>query len=1070
MIWTLGNLGDSRFVYLLTIPKYQNMKFEHKIISKPVIKSPNTTENAIPKRDIPKRDKTEYDREKRGKRLRVASWNVGSMRRRGGELVEALDRRMVDICCVQEHRWRGESARMITGKDSRYKFYWVGNQAGNKGVGVLVKEKWVENVMNVTRINDRLMMLKLIFGRQIVTIVSTYAPQVGLDEATKDVFWDELIRVVGRVDDREMVVLGGDLNGHVGAESQGYEGVHGGHGFGIRNREGERILEFGDAMEMIVCNTMFVKDRNKLITYTSGVGRSQIDYFMVRKRDRKRVWDVKAIPCEECVQQHKLLVCDLRIKKLDGRQRSYMPRRKIWKLRNPETQRSFYEELNAQLAGNEVNGGVNEQFSVLKDNLLKATDRVCGWTRGPPRHKVVWWWNAEVEFAIKEKRKLYKEWKKGGDKEVYLVAKRRARKEVYRAKTVAQGPLLESLNSREGRNRIFKVAKQMKKENSDIVGEQCVRNDDGRIVVGPEEIKNAWAAHYNRLLNVEFEWDRENLEPAEPVAGPWPRIEKEAVSRAINRMKWGKAAGVSELTAEMLKASGDIGVDLVTNLVNAIMYECRVPDDWLRSVIVNVYKGKGDALERGNYRGIKLLDQVMKIMERVLEDMLRDRVTINDMQFGFMPGKGTTDAIFVVRQLQEKYRAKKKELFYVFVDLEKAFDRVPREVVEWALRKLRVEEWLVRVVMAFYEGARTQVRVNGELSNDFPVEVGVHQGSVLSPLLFIMVLEALSMEFRSGLPFEMLYADDLVLIAENEIEAQEKYRRWRDGLNSKGLRVNVDKTKVLVSREGGGTAVVEGRWPCAVCRKGVGNNSVRCTRCDQWVHYRCSGVRGRLQDEGNYVCGVCRGEHIVRERQERIELAGESFSCVEEFCYLGDMICAGGGAEASSVARVRSGWKKFRELLPLLTKRGVSFRVKGQLYAACVRSVMLYGSETWAVKEEDVRRLKRTEMGMMRWMCGASLNDRRGGGRITGDELRGRLGLEDIGVVMRRGRLRWFGHVERMEENNWVKRVRGVNVEGAVARGRPKKTWDEVIQRDLRDLGLNRETARDRAVWRATIR
>lgn len=1051
------------------------MKSRKKKKSKPEKKTPTTNTNIdisnidTTDKEKPKKDKTDKDSRKNGRRMRVCSWNVGSMRKRGGELVEALERRRVDVCCVQEHRWRGESTRFITGKDSRYKFYWVGNQAGYGGVGVLVKEKWVENVMNVLRVNDRIMVLKLIFGKQIVSIVSTYAPQVGLEDAIKDEFWDDLIRVVGGVDDREMVILGGDLNGHVGAESQGFEGVHGGHGFGARNREGERVLEFGEAMDMIVCNTMFVKDRNKLITYTSGEGRSQIDYFMVRKRDRKHVWDVKVIPSEECVQQHKLLVCDLRLGKLDLKRRVYVPRRKVWKLRNPEIKRRFYEEIRTLTADNEINEGVNEQYTALKDNLLKATDLVCGWTRGPPRRRVTWWWNAEVDSAIKEKRRLFKVWKKGGSKEDYLIAKRRARREVYRAKTTARAPLLESLNSREGRDEVFKVAKQMKNENRDIVGEQCVKDDDGRIMVGSEDIKNAWRVHYNRLLNIEFEWDRDGLVTAEPVAGPWPLIEDEAVRRAINSMKVGKAAGVSGLTAEMLKASGDIGVSLVTNLLNAILYECRVPDDWLRSVIINVYKGKGDALERGNYRGIKLLDQVMKVMERVLEGMIRDKVTISDMQYGFMPGKGTTDAIFLVRQLQEKYRAKKRELYYVFVDLEKAFDRVPREVVKWAMRKLGIEEWLVRVIMVMYESARTQVRVNGELSDDFPVNVGVHQGSVLSPLLFIMVLEALSQEFRSGLPFELLYADDLVLIAEDEREAQEKFRRWREGLSSKGLRVNVDKTKVMISREGGGTAVVEGEWPCAVCRKGVGNNSVMCTRCVQWVHHRCSGVRGRLRDDGNYVCVVCRGEHVERERRERVELAGESFSCVEEFCYLGDMISAGGGAEASSVARIRSGWRKFRELLPLLTTRGLSFRVKGRLYAACVRSVMLYGSETWAVKEEDVRRLKSTEMRMVRWMCGASLNDRQGEGRATGENLRGRLGLECIGVVLRRSRLRWFGHVERMEDDNWVKRVRNMNVEGVVARGRPKKTWDEVVRKDLRDMGLNRETAKDRAAWRAAI-
>ena len=93
-----------------------------------------------------------------------------------------------------------------------------------------------------------------------------------------------------------------------------------------------------------------------------------------------------------------------------------------------------------------------------------------------------------------------------------------------------------------------------------------------------------------------------------------------------------------------------------------------------------MYKGKGDALECSSYRGIKLLEHVMKIMERVIEGRVRKIVKINEMQFGFMPGKGTTDAISIVRQLQEKYLARRKDLWMAFIDLEKAFDRVPREV------------------------------------------------------------------------------------------------------------------------------------------------------------------------------------------------------------------------------------------------------------------------------------------------------------------------------------------------------------------------------------------------------
>jgi hypothetical protein len=134
----------------------------------------------------------------------------------------------------------------------------------------------------------------------------------------------------------------------------------------------------------------------------------------------------------------------------------------------------------------------------------------------------------------------------------------------------------------------------------------------------------------------------------------------------------------------MLKAAGEDGVLWVTDICNAIVREGKIPTDWRKSWMVCVYKGKGDALECGSYRGIKLLDHVMKVFERVLEERLRRKVSIDDMQFGFRPGSGTTDAIFIIRQVQEKFLAKNKELWIAFVDLEKAFDRVPREVLWWA--------------------------------------------------------------------------------------------------------------------------------------------------------------------------------------------------------------------------------------------------------------------------------------------------------------------------------------------------------------------------------------------------
>ena len=113
------------------------------------------------------------------------------------------------------------------------------------------------------------------------------------------------------------------------------------------------------------------------------------------------------------------------------------------------------------------------------------------------------------------------------------------------------------------------------------------------------------------------------------------------------------------------------------------------------------------------------------------------------MQFGFMPGRGTTDALFVVRRMQEEYRDKKKKLYMCFMDIEKAFDRVPRKVMKWAMRKKGLPEVIVRAVMSLYHGEKTKVRVGSELFQELLVQVGVHQGSVLSPLLFAIAVDVI---------------------------------------------------------------------------------------------------------------------------------------------------------------------------------------------------------------------------------------------------------------------------------------------------------------------------------------
>ena len=146
---------------------------------------------------------------------------------------------------------------------------------------------------------------------------------------------------------------------------------------------------------------------------------------------------------------------------------------------------------------------------------------------------------------------------------------------------------------------------------------------------------------------------------------------------------------------------------------------------------------------------------------------------------------------------------KKKKMYYAFRDLEKELDRIPREVVRCALRKLGVDEWLIRTVMALYTVACTVVRTDAGLSESFEVNVGLHHGSVLSPLLFAAVMDVVSSEARSGLPSELLYADDLVIMTPTMEQLGRRVADWRASLLGKGLKVNSEKSKVMVGSSGG---------------------------------------------------------------------------------------------------------------------------------------------------------------------------------------------------------------------------------------------------------------------------
>ena len=199
----------------------------------------------------------------------------------------------------------------------------------------------------------------------------------------------------------------------------------------------------------------------------------------------------------------------------------------------------------------------------------------------------------------------------------YKALRNEAKRCIARIQAEVMKKQAETLDSKEGRQNIFRIAKQKKKERKDITGTKCLKGDNGKLLVSEEQVSGRWREYFEKLLNEENEWNGELS--AEYVEGqPADMMSKEEVRQAIQDLKVRKTAGPSGITGEMIKAAGEQAVDWLTSICNRIVKEEAIPESWQMSELVAIYKGKGDVLECSSSRGIKLLEHGMKVAERRL--------------------------------------------------------------------------------------------------------------------------------------------------------------------------------------------------------------------------------------------------------------------------------------------------------------------------------------------------------------------------------------------------------------------------------------------------------------------
>ncbi|XP_016571014.1 uncharacterized protein LOC107868919 [Capsicum annuum] len=244
-------------------------------------------------------------------RLRVGSWNRGSLLEKSLKLVKILRKRQTNIVYLQETKWISTKARVVDG----YKLWYSGSVTNRNGVGILVDDKLRKKVVEVKRVNNRMMSINLVIGGSCWNIISGYAPYIGLDDENKKILSRGFEEIVRGVPSNMKLFIGGGFNGHIGSYSRGYRDVHRGYGFGVRNVEGVALLDFARAFGLAVVNSTFTKKEVHLVTFCSSVSKTQIDFLLLRKGDRGICKDCKVLSSESLSTQHRLLVMGLDIRK-----------------------------------------------------------------------------------------------------------------------------------------------------------------------------------------------------------------------------------------------------------------------------------------------------------------------------------------------------------------------------------------------------------------------------------------------------------------------------------------------------------------------------------------------------------------------------------------------------------------------------------------------------------------------------------------------------------------------------------------------------------------------------------
>ena len=964
---------------------------------------------------------------------KIGTWNVRTMFSIGktAQTVREMRKYHLDILGVSECRWTGSGkTKTSTGETILYSGREDGHHSS--GVAIILTKEVTRTLEEWTPVSDRIITARFWSKHIKTTLIQVYAPTNEADNSTKEIFYEQLQSVLSQTPRHDTIIVIGDLNAKIGAKLDGENGTVGNHGLrSERSDNGERFVSFCANNNMAIVSTMFPHKKIHLQTWASPNGQhhNQIDHVAVNGRFRSSVTDVRVYRGADVGTDHHLVIVKTKLKLHKvGKKPSISKRYETCKLKVPEIKQQFKLEIRNRFSvleddsGNDLEKKWEEFKSIYNDTALN----ILG-----PRTKENQEWISNNSWKEVEKRKLLKAQISGTKsarvkkrlRDEYSSTDKNVKRSMRRDRRQWLDKLAEEAetSARCGNMKgVYDITKRLCNDKPKQVDN--VKDKNGKLLTKENDVKTRWKEHFQEVLNrpepahpAEIDTDLEEAQKLEiDTAAPT----KEEIRHVLKGMKNGKSPGIDNITGELLRADMETATDQIHKITSMVWSKEQTPDDWRKGLIIKLAK-KGDLTICGNWRGITLIPNVTKIMGKIIISRIAKEVDrhLRDEQAGFRAGRGTTEQIFILRNVLEQCAEWNANLYMLFIDFEKAFDSVHRETLWNIMRHYGIPDKLVRMVKCLYAQSECAVIDRAGTTEWFPIKSGVKQGCNMSGFLFLLVIDwimrkatpnnttGIRWNFTEKLE-DLDYADDIALLSSTKDQIQRKCNLLNIYAKATGLKINAAKTKSM---------------------------------------------------------------RMNTNHAQLIEVDGTAVDDVEQFVYLGATVTHTGGTSEDIRKRLGHARVAYHRLKAIWSSSQIGKSTKFRLFKSNVISVLLYGSETWRMTKGDEKLLDTFLHKCIRTILKIYWPQ-----RISNEEARERAGLDRISDTIRKKRWKWIGHVLRMEGNQNVRIALDWTPEGKRRRGRPRETWRRTVEKERHSLGFDswaaaKRSAQDRNGWRELV-